>query len=172
MRKGVFEASTCTNIRDSDQTMKLHNQGPVVQSIVSLTSLSVVEMFCFFLVSTMSNSQVFLLKKMWVAFANAKATHIFFSKNISIYAIFNDQGFNITLTNDIVSFEQLGTNKGFCCMLVYFIVFINSVSRQWQPWSDYANEQTDLFFFLFLFFVFFCLHIPRRHLFTWNGHIL
>ena len=34
---------------------------------------------------------------MWVAFAN-----------ISIYAIFNDQSFNNTLTNDIVSFEQLG----------------------------------------------------------------
>ena len=33
--------------------------------------------------------------------------HIF-SKNISIYAIFNDQSFNDTLTNDIVSFEQLG----------------------------------------------------------------
>ena len=45
---------------------------------------------------------------MWVAFANAKATHIFISKNISLYAIFNDQSFNVTLTNDIVSFEQLG----------------------------------------------------------------
>ena len=32
----------------------------------------------------------------------------FFSKNISIYAIFNDQSFNNTLTNNIVSFEQLG----------------------------------------------------------------
>ena len=41
---------------------------------------------------------------MWVAFANAKTTHIFFSKNISVYATFNDQN---TLTNDIVSFEQL-----------------------------------------------------------------
>ena len=30
------------------------------------------------------------------------------SKNISVYAIFNDQSFNDTLTNDIVSFEQLG----------------------------------------------------------------
>ena len=45
---------------------------------------------------------------MWVAFAYAKATHIFFCKNISIYAIFNDQSFNEPLTNDIVSFEQLG----------------------------------------------------------------
>ena len=32
----------------------------------------------------------------------------FFSKNISIYAIFSDQSFNDTLTKDIVSFEQLG----------------------------------------------------------------
>ena len=39
---------------------------------------------------------------------NAKATHIFFSKNISVYAILNDQRFNNMLTNNIVSFEQLG----------------------------------------------------------------
>ena len=40
---------------------------------------------------------------MWVAFANANATHIF-SKNISVYAICDDQSFNDTLIN----FEQLG----------------------------------------------------------------
>ena len=46
---------------------------------------------------------------MWVAFANAaKATHMFYSKNISIDAIFNDQIFTDTLTNDIFSFEQMG----------------------------------------------------------------
>ena len=44
---------------------------------------------------------------MGVAFANAKVTHIF-QQNINVYAIFNDQSFNNTLTNDIVSFEQLG----------------------------------------------------------------
>ena len=33
----------------------------------------------------------------------------FFSKNIGIYAIFNDQSFNDSLTDDIVSFEQLGS---------------------------------------------------------------
>ena len=43
---------------------------------------------------------------MWVAFANAKATHIFFSNNVSIYAIFNDLSFN-----DIVSFEQLSPDN-------------------------------------------------------------
>ena len=32
----------------------------------------------------------------------------FFSKNISVYAILNDQSFNDMLTNDIISFEQLG----------------------------------------------------------------
>ena len=55
--------------------------------------------------------------KMWVAFANAKATHIFFSKNIGIYAIFNDQSFNDWLTNNMVSFEQLG--PGCLQMLVH-----------------------------------------------------
>ena len=54
-------------------------QGPVVQSIVSLTSSLVVKMLTV-LVSTISNSQLFLLKKMCVAFANAKATHIFSAK--------------------------------------------------------------------------------------------
>ena len=32
----------------------------------------------------------------------------FFSKNIRVYAIFNYQSFNDTLTNDIISFEELG----------------------------------------------------------------
>ena len=37
-----------------------------------------------------------------------KSYLLFFSKNISIYVINNDQSFNDTLTNDIVSFNQLG----------------------------------------------------------------
>ena len=85
----------------------IKDQGPVVQSIISLTSLLEVKMWSV-LVSTISNSQLFLQKKMWVAFAFAKTTHIFFSKNISAYAIFNDKSFNDTLTNNIVSFDQLG----------------------------------------------------------------
>ena len=31
-----------------------------------------------------------------------------FSKNFSMYAIFNDQSFNNTLANDIITFEKLG----------------------------------------------------------------
>ena len=36
-----------------------------------------------------------------------KLLTFFFSKNISVYAIFNDQRFNNTLTKDIVRFEKL-----------------------------------------------------------------
>ena len=60
------------------------------------------------LVSTILNSQVFLLKKNVSSFCKCKSYSHFFSKNISIYAIFNDQSFNDTLTNNIVSFEQMG----------------------------------------------------------------
>ena len=42
------------------------------------------------------------------SFCKCKSYSHFSSKNISINAIFNDQSFNDTLTNDIVSFEQLG----------------------------------------------------------------
>ena len=40
-----------------------------------------------------------------------KLLTFFFSKNISRYAILYDQSFNDTLTNDIVSFEQLGPGE-------------------------------------------------------------
>ena len=84
--------------RESLIPMLEQNKHPVVQSIISLTSSLGVKMLNV-LVSTISNSQVFLLKK-WKLLS-------FFSKNISMYAIFNDQSFNDTLTNVIVSFEQL-----------------------------------------------------------------
>ena len=60
------------------------------------------------LVSTISNSQVFFAEKKNVSsFCKYKSYSHFFSKHISIYVIFNDQSFTDTLTNDIVSFEQL-----------------------------------------------------------------
>ena len=92
---------------------QLNNLGPFVQSMVSLTSSLVVKTSSLVvkmltaLVSTISNSQVFLLKNV-SSFCKCKSYSHFFSKNISVYAIFNDQSFNDTLTNDIVSFEQLG----------------------------------------------------------------
>ena len=99
----------------SDFTLSMF-LGPFVQSIVSLTSLLVAKMLTV-LVSTISKSQVILLTKMWVAFANA--THIFFSKNISVYAILNDQSFNDMLTNVSVSFEQLGPDRHWSLKFVH-----------------------------------------------------
>ena len=42
------------------------------------------------------------------SFCTAKATHIFFSKKYQHICISLDVNFNESLTNDIVSFEQLG----------------------------------------------------------------
>ena len=55
------------------------------------------------LVSTISNSIIFAEKMQKLL--------TFFNKNISIYAIFNDQSFNNMLPNDIVSSEQLGPDQ-------------------------------------------------------------
>ena len=60
------------------------------------------------LISTIYKLQVFLLKKNVSSFCKCKSYSHFFSKNISIFAVFHDQSFNGMLTNDIVSFEQLG----------------------------------------------------------------
>ena len=70
------------------------------------------------LVSTMSNSQEFLLKKCEKLLQMESYSH-FFSQNINIYAIFNVQGFNDMLTNDMVSFEQLGPDVFKKTVLLY-----------------------------------------------------
>ena len=74
------------------------NQGPVVQSIVSLTSSLRGELVkCY--TTLKPNTLIFLLKKMREAFALQKASYIFSTKMFS--------NFNETLTYDAVSFEQL-----------------------------------------------------------------
>ena len=89
--------------KSSAQTVRTYIQSPVVQSIISLTSSLVVKMLTV-LVTTISNSQVFLQKNV-SSFCKCKSYSNIFSKNISLYAVFNDQSFNDTLTNDIFSFE-------------------------------------------------------------------
>ena len=76
---------------------------------------------------------VIFAEKMWEAFASAKATHIF-SKNINIYAIFNDKSFIDTLTNDMVNFGQLSPGVNGCA------------TRRWRSWSDCTNMLADLGF--------------------------
>ena len=55
---------------------------------------------------------------------------LFFSKNISVYAIFNGQSFNDMFTNDIISFEQLGPGSiqinmyRLFCGSFFYIIYI------------------------------------------------
>ena len=70
-----------------------HTSCNKILSTVS-SCLKVVKMLTV-LVSTISNTQLFMLKKLLVTFANAKATHILISKNMSVNAIFNDQRLTI-----------------------------------------------------------------------------
>ena len=54
----------------------------------------------------------------------------FFSKNISVYAIHNDQSFNDRLTNNMVSFEQLGPDIFLISLWKHMLwVFIRSTLR-------------------------------------------
>ena len=54
---------------------------------------------------------------MRVAFA-----HMFFQKNISDICVSLDVNFNQSLTNDIVSFEQLG--QDFICIVLWVLQFL------------------------------------------------
>ena len=70
----------------------VNDQGPVVQSISSTSSLVVKNLTI--LVSTISNT----------CYCKCKSYSHFFCKKIEFFAIFNDESFNYTLTNDSVSF--------------------------------------------------------------------
>ena len=48
---------------------------------------------------------------MWVAFCTAKATHIFFSKKFQHICESLSVNFNQSLTNDVISFEQMGPGQ-------------------------------------------------------------
>ena len=41
-------------------------------------------------------------------YSNLQKLLTFFQQNISVYALFNDQSFNDTLTNNIISFDDEG----------------------------------------------------------------
>ena len=82
------------------------NQGPVVQRVVSLTSsLRVIPLTV--LADSKHNILIFFAEKNVSSFCIAKATHIFSAKNFSIFLSL-DVNFKELLTNDVVSFEQLG----------------------------------------------------------------
>ena len=82
----------------------LSGQGPVVQSIVSLTSsLWVISLTV--LADLIHNILIFFAEKNVSSFCTAKATP---SKKFQHICVSLDVDFNELLTNDVVSFEQLG----------------------------------------------------------------
>ena len=90
--------------------------GPVVQSVVSLTSLLRVILLTV-LADSIHNILLFFAEKMWVAFALQSYSH-FFSKKFQYICVSLDVNFNESLTNDVVSFEQLGPDL--LCTFVFF----------------------------------------------------
>ena len=79
------------------------DQGPVVQSIISLmSSLRVISLTVW--ADSIYNNLIFFAEKMWVAFSYSH----FFSKKFQHICVSLHVNFNESLTNDIVSFEQLG----------------------------------------------------------------
>ena len=82
------------------------------------------------LVSTVSNSQLFLLKKNVSSFCKCKSYSHSFSKNVSVYAIYNDQSFNDMLSNDIVSFDKLGPGCQIMRLIKAFAVNLRNLLIQ------------------------------------------
>ena len=77
--------------------------GPVVKRVVSLTSsLRVISLTV--LADSIYNILIFFAEKM----CSAKSYSHFFSKKFQHICVSLDVNFNESLTNDIVSFEQLG----------------------------------------------------------------
>ena len=72
--------------------------GPVVQSVASLTS-SLRVILLTVLADSIHNILIFFAEKMY--------SH-FFSKKFQHFCVSLDVNFNESLTNDVVSFEQLG----------------------------------------------------------------
>ena len=76
--------------------VQLHIQGPVVQNIVSLTSLLMTSSLTV-VAKVFLNTLIFLLQKLLTFF-------FFFSKNIKVIVIFQDRSFNVTLANNFIKF--------------------------------------------------------------------
>ena len=81
------------------------DQGPVVQSVISLTSLLRVISLTV-LPDSIYTILMFFAEKMSVAYC--KSYSHFFSKKFQHICVSLDVNFNESLTNDVVCFEQLG----------------------------------------------------------------
>ena len=62
-----------------------------------------------------------------------KLLTFFFNKNISVYAIFNDQSFNDTLTNDRVLQWTLPTGKLEASIICFVLKIVSSKANSADP---------------------------------------
>ena len=90
----------------STKNVKCKHLGPVVQSIINLTS-SLRDQLIKCLTTLYKYTEIFLLKKMREAFALQSCSHFFNKKYWQISDI-KVSNFNVTLSKDVVSFEQPG----------------------------------------------------------------
>ena len=107
-KSGHLTAHTCFPLYCTFQELWFRGKylGQVVQSVVSLTSsLRVISLTV--LADSIYHILISFVDKMWVAFAILKLL-TFFSKKFQHICVSLDVNFNASLTNDIVSFEQLG----------------------------------------------------------------
>ena len=96
-RKDFVDVTLCIQVSfDKDQV-------PVVSLTSSLRVISLTV-----LADSIHNILIFFAEKMWAAFARCKRYSHFFSEKFQHICVSLDENFNESLTNDIVSFEQLG----------------------------------------------------------------
>ena len=70
------------------------------------------------------------------SFCSAKATHIFFSKKFQHICVSLDVNFNESLTNDIVSFEQLGPEL-YQAYVIWSVLFVFLFERYYYYYYHY-----------------------------------
>ena len=143
--------SWCNYFSTSWCTCDIKSQSPVVQSVVSLTSsLSVISLTV--LADSIYNILIFFAEKMWVAFALQKLL-TFFSKKFQHICVSLDVNFNESLTNDIVSFEQLGPDQHVHpCILIRVFALTFTVELQWlkprwlvyHGWVEHVLESAGI----------------------------
>ena len=143
-------------------------QGPVVQSVISLTSSLRVISFTV-LADSIYNILIFFAEKMWVL----SYSH-FISKNFQHICVSLDVNFNESLTNNIVSFEQLGpdfycqrqqsTSSGSWLLTEVCLHSVSISSINLQNLSQISLFSIFFFlFFFFFFFFFFLSHLIRTN---------
>ena len=110
----------------------VNTQGPVQSLTRPLRVISLTV-----LVDSIYNILIFFAEKMWVAFAvHCKSYSHFFSKKFQKICVSLDVNFNKSLTNDIISFEELGPDK---------IVYLHSALG--LNWHDDNSNSVGLHLF-------------------------